>query len=79
MKQNDLIDAWLAGENFYYILEDPTPRFRYSGDIHPVTVDKVLRIDRPGLIEARREIAEVYGINHPSLCPSNWSDLRGTV
>lgn len=49
--------------------DDPTPRFRYDGSVHPLVNKPVFRTDGSGLLAARREIMNNprLGSNHPGL------------
>lgn len=47
-------------------MNEPSPRFQYEGNVHPITGEQVFRTDAIGLIAAKKEIIRRFG-NHTGL------------
>lgn len=56
----------IAKQKHEPLQHDPTPRFEYEGDVHPITGERVFRTDAEGLRAAYRAIMR-WNPNHPAL------------
>ena len=49
------------------MMDEPTPRFRYEGNMHPILGEPVFRIDGVGLRAAQKEIMRLRGQSHSGI------------